>query len=56
MNIYRYIAISITNEYISILKIRYTKLRHWLNGITPLYMKTLKQLMFDSNIKQEEEE
>ena len=30
------IAISITNEYISKLKIRYTKLRAWINVITLL--------------------
>ena len=37
------IAILITNEYISKLKIRYTKLRDWINVITLLYEKTLKQ-------------
>ena len=31
------IAILITNEYISKLKIRYTKLRDWINVITLLY-------------------
>ena len=36
------IAISITNEYISKLKIRYTKLRDWINVFTLLYEKTLK--------------
>ena len=36
------IAILITNEYISELKIRYTKLRDWINVITLLYEKTLK--------------
>ena len=34
------IAILITNEYISKLKIRYTKLRDWINVITLLYEKT----------------
>ena len=34
------IAILITNEYISKLKIRYTKLRDWVNVITLLYGKT----------------
>ena len=37
------ITILITNEYISKLKIRYTKLRDWINVITLLYEKTLKQ-------------
>ena len=36
------IAILITNEYISKLKIRYTRLRDWINVITLLYEKTLK--------------
>ena len=41
------IAILITNEYISKLKIRYTKLRDWINVITLLYEKTLKKSMID---------
>ena len=41
------IAILITNEYISKLKIRYTKLRDWINVITLLYEKTFKQSMVD---------
>ena len=41
------IAILITNEYISKLKIRYTKLRDWIIVITLLYEKTLKQSMVD---------
>ena len=41
------IAILITNEYISKVKIRYTKLRDWINVITLLYEKTLKQSMVD---------
>ena len=41
------IAILITNEYISKLKIRYTKLKDWINIITLLYEKTLKQSMID---------
>ena len=41
------IAILITNEYISKLKIRYTKLGDWLHVITLLYEKTLKQSMVD---------
>ena len=42
------IAILITNEYISKLKIRYFKLRDWINVITLLYEKTLKQSMIDA--------
>ena len=41
------IAILITNEYISKLKKRYTKLRDWINVITLLYEKTLKKSMVD---------
>ena len=41
------IAILITNEYISKSKKRYTKLRVWVNVITLLYEKTLKQSMVD---------
>ena len=48
------IAILITNEYISKLKIRYTKLRDWINVITLLYEKTLKQSMIDKKIDQKE--
>ena len=48
------IAILITNEYISKFKIRYTKLRDWINVITLLYEKTLKQLMVDKKICEKE--
>ena len=48
------IAILITNEYTSKLKRRYTKLGEWINVIILLYQKTLKQLMIDKNIEQEE--
>ena len=48
------IAILITNEYISKLKIRYTKLRDWINFITILYEKTLKQSMIDKKIDEKE--
>ena len=48
------IAILITNEYISKLKIRYTKLRDWINVITLLYEKTLKQSMIDKKIDDKE--
>ena len=41
------IAILITNEKISKLKIRYTKLRDWINVITLLYEKILKQSRID---------
>ena len=40
-------SILITNEYISKLKIRYTKLRDWINVITLLYQKTLTTPMVD---------
>ena len=48
------IAILITNEYSSKLKIRYTKLRDWVNVITLLYEKTLKQSMIDKKIDEKE--
>ena len=48
------IAILITNEYISKLKIRYTKLRDWINVITLLYEKTLKASMIDKKIDEKE--
>ena len=48
------IAILITDEYISKLKIRYTKLRDWINVITLLYEKTLKESMIDKVINQKE--
>ena len=44
----------ITNEYISKLTIRYTKLRDWINVITLLYEKTLKQSMIDKKIDEKE--
>ena len=50
------IAILITNEYISKIKIRYTKLRDWINVITLLYEKTLKESMIDKKIDQKEAE
>ena len=50
------IAILITNEYISKLEIRYTKLRDWINVITLLYEKTLKQSMVDRKNDQKEAE
>ena len=50
------IAILITNEYISKLKIRYTKLRDWIIIITLLYEKNLKTSMVDKKIDQKEVE
>ena len=41
------IAILITNEYTSRLKTRYTKLGDWINVITLLYEKTLKESLID---------
>ena len=49
-------AILITNEYISKLKLRNTKLRDWINFITILYEKTLKESMVDKKIDQKEAE
>ena len=48
------IAILITNEYISKLGVRYTKLRDWINVITLLYEKTLEESMIDKIINQKE--
>ena len=48
------IAILITNEYISKLKIRCTKLRDRINVITLLYEKTLKQSMVDKKVDEKE--
>ena len=48
------IAILVTNNYISNLKIRYTKLRDWINVITLLYEKTLKQSLVDKEIDEKE--
>ena len=50
------IAILITNEYISKLKIRYTKLRDWINVSTLLYEKNSKISMIDKKIDQKEAE
>ena len=50
------IAILITNEHISKLKIRYTKLRDWINVITLLYDKTLEESMIDKTIDEKEAE
>ena len=48
------LAILITNEYISKLKLRYTKLADWINFITILYEKTLNQSMIDKKIDEKE--
>ena len=48
------LAILITNEYISKLKLRYTKLRDWINFILILYEKTLNQSMIDKTIDKKE--
>ena len=48
------LAILITNEYISKLKLRYTKLRDWINFITILCEKTLNQSMIDKKIDEKE--
>ena len=48
------IAILITNEQISKLKTRYTKLRDWINVFTLLNEKTLKQSMLDKKIDEKE--
>ena len=50
------IAILIRNEYISKLKKGYTKLRDWINVITLLYEKTLKESMIEKKIDQKEAE
>ena len=44
------IAILITNKHFSKLKERYTKLRDWINVITLLYEKTLKEYMIDKKL------
>ena len=48
------IAILITNEYISKLKIRYTKIKYWINITTLLYEKTLKESMIDKKFNSKE--
>ena len=48
------LAILITNEYISKLKIRYTKIKDWINFTTLLYEKTLKESMIDKKFDPKE--
>ena len=50
------ISTLITNEYSSKLKIRYTKLRDWINDFTLLYENTLKQSMIDKNDQKDSQE
>ena len=50
------LAILLTNEHISKLKIRYRKGRDWINVITLLYEQTLKESMIDKKIDQKESE
>ena len=50
------IAILITNEYLSKVKLAYTKLRDWINVITLLNEKTLRQSMIDEKIDEKEAE
>ena len=50
------LAILITNEYISKIKLRYTNLRDLINFITILYEKTLKESMIDKRNDQIEAE
>ena len=47
------ISTIITNEFFSKLKIRYTKLRDWINFITLLYEKTLNRSMIDKKNRSE---
>ena len=48
------IATLITNENISKLKKRYTKLKDWINVMTLLNEKTLKQSMIDKEFDEKE--
>ena len=48
------LAILFTNEYISKLKIRYKKLRDWINVNILLIEKTLKESMIDKKIDEKE--
>ena len=48
------LVILISNDYISDIKLRYTKLRDWINFITLLYEKTLNQSMIDKKIDEKE--
>ena len=48
------IAVLTTNECLSKLKLRYTKLSDWINVITLIYEKTLKQSMVDKKIDEKD--
>ena len=48
------IAMLVTNENISKLKMRYTKLRDWINVITLLYENTLNSSTIDKKIDEKE--
>ena len=48
------IAILITNDYVSKLKIRCTELGDWINVIVIVYEKTLKTSMVDKKIDEKE--
>ena len=50
------ISTKITNEYFSKLKIRYIKLRDWINLTTLPYEKTLTESMIDKKIDEKEGE
>ena len=50
------ISTLITNEYFSKLKIRYIKLKDWINVTTLLYEKVLKESMIDKRIDEKEVE
>ena len=46
------IAIVVTNEHITQLKLRYTKLREWIIVIILVYEKILKESMIDKKVDQ----
>ena len=48
------IAILVTSDYISKIKIRYTNLGDWIKTITLVYEKALKQTMIDKKIDEKE--
>ena len=50
------ISTLIRNEYFTRIKIRYTKLRDWINVATVLYEQTLKESMIDKKIDEKEAE
>ena len=51
-----FLAFLISNDYISKIKLRYTKLRDWIKVITLLYEKKVKESMVDKKIDQKEAE